>query len=503
MSFSSAKQLLHPLGVLALTLVVSACGGGGGGGGSPNPTPPPASSSSSVVSSSSSVSLSSSSVSSASSSSAASFAAVVLDSPEALAQAIHIEGGYKVTADIPAPEDPTGGTISVNSEVAITAGGTTQFDLAAEGVPEGMYVHAYLIQIEGSETSFVIPVNADGQPYSSSDVEPSTSEKADRLAAGKSANNYSAVVANGRTQLNCSGYPNLTFTAGGVVNETPSYDAPAQVFAYLQADVPPFQPPTIIIPSMSRERDNWTAPATVNMKAVKVGSGKIQITLTWNTEADVDLYLDEPDGNTIYYANDTSNAGDGFLDVDDMDGFGPENIFYEEDVPAGEYTVRVHMYSASTQDLPTSYTVKVKRDNISQTFNGTLEEDEEMDDITTFTMGSGGTGNGGGGTGNGGGSGSASGPGSTPPGSYPTRPNTLLGSVACQGYTNTNFMEYFAENKDGPDVQLHSLCAGAFNYYSMYLNAIRMGYSEAEANITYGVFEDAALVATNFYATAQ
>lgn len=496
-SITFAKSIMHPLGVCTLIMMISACGGGGGGGGggSPTPTSSAAVSSSSAESStdSSASSMVSSSVASSMSSAAASFTALALDSPDALAQAIYFDGGYSLKADIPAPAEPTGGSISINSEVAITANGNTQIDLGAEGLAEGMYVHAYLIQIEGSETSFVIPVGADGQPYAQATTELAASEKTGRSLMQKAMSQ----AANPRTQMSCNGYPNLTFTAGPA-GETPYYEAPAKVYAYVQADVPPINPPVYLIPSMSRERENWTAPATVNMKAVKVGSGKIQITLTWNTEADVDLYLVEPDGHTIAYFDDTSNAGDGFLDVDDTDGFGPENIFYEEDIPAGEYKVQVNLFDVASQsDLPTSYTVKVKRNNISEVFNGSLNEVDETDDVTSFTM------NASGGTGGGSGSGSTSGPGSTSPGSYPTRPNTLLGSEACEGYTNQNFMSYFEQNSTGPDVQLHTLCAGAFNYYSMYLNAIRMGYSESEANITYGAFEDAALVATDFYANAQ
>lgn len=495
-SIPSVKSMMHSLGACALIMMMSACGGGGGGGGgSPTTSTSAVSSSSSVSSEESSSSSTESSENSSSlvSSSVGSFAALALDSPDALAQAIYFDGGYSLKADIPAPGEPLGGSISINSEVAITANGNTQFDLGAEGLAEGMHVHAYLIQIEGSETSFVIPVNADGQPYAQANVELAASEKLGQPLMQKAMSQ----VANQRTQLSCNGYPNLTFTAGAA-NETPYYEAPAKVYAYVQADVPPFEPPVYLIPSMSREREHWTEPATVNMKAVKVGSGKIQITLTWNSEADVDLYLVEPDGHIITFFDDTSNAGDGFLDVDDVDGFGPENIFYEEDVPAGEYTVQVNLFDVSSlTDLPTSYTVKVKRNNISEVFNGSLGEVDETDDVTSFTM----TANGG--TGSGSGSGSTSGPGSTPPGSYETQGNTLLGSAACEGYTNENFMSYFEQNSTGPDVQLHTLCAAAFNYYSMYLNAIRMGYSEDEANITYGVFKDAALVATDFYESAQ
>lgn len=495
-SITFAKSIMYPLGVCTLIMMISACGGGGGGGGGGSPTTstPAVSSSSSVSSEASSSSSTESSVensSSLDSSSAASFTALALDSPDALAQAIYFDGGYSLKADIPAPAEPIGGSININSEVAITANGNTQFDLAAEGLAEGMYVHAYLIQIEGAETSFVIPVGADGQPYAQTTTELATSEKTGQSFLQKAM----IQAANPRTQLSCNGYPNLTFTAGPA-GETPYYEAPAKVYAYVQADVPPINPPVYLIPSMSREREHWTEPATVNMKAVKVGSGKIQITLTWNTEADVDLYLIEPDGHTIAYFDDTSNAGDGFLDVDDIDGFGPENIFYEADIPAGEYQVQVNLFDVlSSADLPTSYTVKVKRNNISEVFNGSLGEVDETDDVTSFTMDANG--------GTGGGSGSTSGPGSTPPGSYDKKDNILLGSEACEGYTDENYMSYFEQNSTGPDVQLHTLCAAAFNYYAMYLNAIRMGYSEDEAEITYGVFLDAALVATEFYESAQ
>lgn len=87
--------------------------------------------------------------------------------------------------------------------------------------------------------------------------------------------------------------------------------------------------------------------------------------------------------------------------------------------------------------------------------------------------------------------------------SFATRENHLLGSAACSGYTNDNYKEFFASNSNGPDVQLHTMCAAAFNYYSMYLNAIRQGYSEPQCNQTYGAFQSAASVATNFYETTR
>lgn len=88
-------------------------------------------------------------------------------------------------------------------------------------------------------------------------------------------------------------------------------------------------------------------------------------------------------------------------------------------------------------------------------------------------------------------------------GSYPARPNTLDGHPACSGYTVQNYKSQFAANQNGPDVQLHTHCAGAYNYYSMYLNAIRQGYSQADSDRTYAAFSDAARVTIAFYQGAM
>lgn len=82
----------------------------------------------------------------------------------------------------------------------------------------------------------------------------------------------------------------------------------------------------------------------------EVGSGSVQVGITWNTMTDVDLHVTEPSGEEIYYGHTTSATG-GSLDLDsnpgcNIDGINAENIFWPEGAaPAGEYAVRVHMYS--------------------------------------------------------------------------------------------------------------------------------------------------------------
>ncbi len=97
----------------------------------------------------------------------------------------------------------------------------------------------------------------------------------------------------------------------------------------------------------------------------------------------------------------------------------------------------------------------------------------------------------------------SSGSGGASGGSYPPRPNTLAGHPACSGYTVDNYKEHYAANQSGGDAQLHSMCAAAYNYYWMYLNAIRQGYSQQDSDRTYAAFQDAARVATSFYAGAR
>ena len=103
------------------------------------------------------------------------------------------------------------------------------------------------------------------------------------------------------------------------------------------------------------------------------------------------------------------------------------------------------------------------------------------------------------------GSGSVAGAGSAASGGkgYAPRQNILSGHPACRGYTVDNYKQYFQQNSKGPDVQLHSLCAGAYNYYWMYLNAIKQGYSQADSDRTYAAFTDSAKVAIHFYETAR
>jgi hypothetical protein len=109
-------------------------------------------------------------------------------------------------------------------------------------------------------------------------------------------------------------------------------------------------------------------PSTTKVTVLKLGTGVMQFTLTWNKEVDIDLYVKDPNGDYIYFANKEVSSG-GQLDRDDLDGYGPENIFWEKTAPDGDYIVAVDFYSGTGN---IGYVVNLNTSNYSKTYNGTL-----------------------------------------------------------------------------------------------------------------------------------
>ncbi|MEO0571466.1 MAG: hypothetical protein AAF039_07145 [Bacteroidota bacterium] len=108
-------------------------------------------------------------------------------------------------------------------------------------------------------------------------------------------------------------------------------------------------------------RENLTSTLSEIIAAARggleTGDGDVKFTLTWDNDTDLDLYVTEPSGDTIWFGNRTSTTG-GQLDVDDIDGFGPENIFWPTDFARpGEYRVEVNMFSGNKS---TTFRVKPK-----------------------------------------------------------------------------------------------------------------------------------------------
>jgi hypothetical protein len=108
----------------------------------------------------------------------------------------------------------------------------------------------------------------------------------------------------------------------------------------------------------------------------QVGTGDIQVTLSWDADSDVDLHVVEPGGEETYYAARESSTG-GTLDLDSnaacrIDGVRNENITWPVGrAPRGTYIVRVD-YWRSCDVAETNYTVRINNGGTVQIFTGSF-----------------------------------------------------------------------------------------------------------------------------------
>jgi len=114
-------------------------------------------------------------------------------------------------------------------------------------------------------------------------------------------------------------------------------------------------------------------------------TGDVSFRLTWSGPQDLDLYVKEPDGTTIYYGNRGPTATRGQLDVDSNAGCsGPdqsptENIFWPVgEAPHGSYEFYARRWSACTGTSTPSYTLRVfEGETVVKTYTGTMPEGGE------------------------------------------------------------------------------------------------------------------------------
>ena len=102
-------------------------------------------------------------------------------------------------------------------------------------------------------------------------------------------------------------------------------------------------------------QSNWYRNAATLIRTFEgdVPFTNLLTTLSWDQDrTDVDLYITEPQGETMWYRNKSTSNGL-TLDIDDTDGFGPEHGTLGESNMAleGIYRVRVHYYSDSGTGL--------------------------------------------------------------------------------------------------------------------------------------------------------
>jgi hypothetical protein len=101
--------------------------------------------------------------------------------------------------------------------------------------------------------------------------------------------------------------------------------------------------------------------STLPVAMTSVGTGDVQVNVSWDVDSDVDLHVVDPSGYEIFYGQSSSTSG-GSLDLDSnagcsLDHKRSENITWPAGgAPRGTYTVRVDYWS-SCSVTATNYVV--------------------------------------------------------------------------------------------------------------------------------------------------
>ena len=119
------------------------------------------------------------------------------------------------------------------------------------------------------------------------------------------------------------------------------------------------------------------APACHPLAVEPVGTGDLEITLTWDSPADLDLHVVDPYGDEIYFAREMVDSG-GELDLESGVDCSPDDTMNEHVAwtggtpPPGVYVIRVHHWS-NCGAPETNYVLNVSLDGETRTFHGMFE----------------------------------------------------------------------------------------------------------------------------------
>ncbi|HRO41364.1 MAG TPA: hypothetical protein PL009_00925 [Flavipsychrobacter sp.] len=275
---------------------------------------------------------------------------IIVDDAASLAANLNIEGGVRKPGNIPAPAGSAAFGIDFNiltPNVILTPGNTFDFEIESNATAKILY-----IQLDGASEYLMATVDANG--------------------------NILAKTTSGTQKFRQCCSPDGCISIG---QGKPMVMNNMDIGATVQVYQPPLQGTAPDL-SFLNNRQYWSPPKRIRYKTFNTGVGDIFATLTWNKEADIDLWMIEPNGNKIYYADQISSTG-GELDYDNTEAYGPENIFYKSTPPSGKYEVWVHYYSGNNG--PVDWVVNLKNGPAYNTYRGTLGNSDEKTLVATFT----------------------------------------------------------------------------------------------------------------------
>jgi len=167
------------------------------------------------------------------------------------------------------------------------------------------------------------------------------------------------------------------------------------IFTSVLNPAEPYQPPEAVAPEIYVQPAapvNPQLPAESYATEIVLGTGDVQITLRWNSDADLDLHVIDPYQEELWYGHSFAQSG-GELDVDANAGCAStmpspvENVFWQfGGAPGGAYKVNVVYFMNCIYSGPVEYEVVIRLDgNIYGTYPGTIYEAGDVQFITEFS----------------------------------------------------------------------------------------------------------------------
>lgn len=311
--------------------------------------------------------------------------------------AITFTNARLVTGNLPAPDPSTGGTLTLPTSVTITDNSSSRIRVLPAGITSGFHISAVAVQFAGDSEYFLIPID----PDAAQDEATNAAAKAQAgLITQEEADDAQAFANAGGVYIDLQGP-----TSSGSTPVITGTD-PGDVVANPQISIAVFtQPDGTTSPDYSLDTWDgiddaslWSETATMASSVVFVGVGVFQVSLTWATglttgsssdsgAVDLDLYVTEPAGETIFFGNTTSDTSGGELDTDNRLGFGPENIVYTDTPGNGLYDIELEYFSQDGTGLvPTAWTVSVTACNSNRVYNGLVTTKSTRQDVVQFTF---------------------------------------------------------------------------------------------------------------------
>lgn len=334
-----------------------------------------------------------------------------------LSQAVQIAGAEVVNTTIPETLSPT--TLSGSNTIIVSANSSFSLNLSTPSV-SGKTVAGYLIEFPDGAQRFIRATPPAAEVAALSTASAKTAKKQQYPAKNtlQQASRMSSLAVaeeprSGEVNVIISGWSNVGFSLDQNLESLTLRILPLLVNENVAgiADL-------TFAEILASDGFDMSMVQEFALAVEAVATSVVQISLTWDTETDVDLYVLEPgfeytppssgevmpvavvaedpaSERLVSYFNTVSATSLGWLDRDNTEAYGPENITFNYQMPAGEYEIAVNYYYGIPE---TNYTVTITiGDNAPVVRKGTFAEDSSnegdladdagTDVVYSFTVG--------------------------------------------------------------------------------------------------------------------